>query len=393
MNEKEYNKLVKERDDHNKRINDQFTTEDQRNFSKQRVAEINKLTADYESKNKPESNPKTPLEQAMEGSRNNLEKMSAAYAPNLGSTESASLKENPDFLAAENKRDEAKMKDASNLSNGAIVGEAENDIQNLAEDKFRELTSQAPLNEDDPESLQAEADINKAVGDTKGSGKQTTPENIIDNLSKEYGISTNFTPDGKIVPTEESQWKRADMAGKLAMFGTALSCIISAASGGNIPPINFNKIVGVDKQYTTYLANVHQYNEAIQAGVKKEAENKADVDLGNYLKDVPEEERKIITDVLSEFEFTKAEADKERLEKQGEVSRDLILAQATAAYDALSKLHQYVRDGKITQKDFDNLVEYTRASMGKWSGWFERYMPSNVGANVGPVDINASRSQ
>ena len=54
MDEKEYNKLVKERDDHNKRINDQFTTEDQRNFSKQRVAEINKLTADYESKNKPE---------------------------------------------------------------------------------------------------------------------------------------------------------------------------------------------------------------------------------------------------------------------------------------------------------------------------------------------------
>lgn len=393
MNEKEYNKLVKERDDHNKRINDQFTTEDQRNFSKQRVAEINKLTADYESKNKPESNPKAPLEQAMEGSRNNILKMSAAYAPNLGSTESASLKENPDFLEAEKKRDEAKMKDASNLSNGVIVGEAENDIQNLAEDKFRELTSQAPLNEDDPEALQAQNDIEKAVADTKGYGKKTNPKDVIDNLSKEYGISTNFTPDGKIVPTEESQWKRADMAGKLAMFGTALSCIISAASGGNIPPINFNKIVGVDKQYTTYLANVHQYNEAIQAGVKKEAENKADVDLGNYLKDVPEEERKIITDVLSEFEFTKAEADKERLEKQGEVSKELILAQATAAYNALSKLHEYVRDGKIEQKDFDNLVKYTKASMGQWSGWFERYMPFSVGANVGPVGVNASRSQ
>lgn len=393
MNEKEYNKLVKERDDHNKRINDQFTTEDQRNFSKQRVAEINKLTADYESKNKPESNPKTPLEQAMEGSRNNFMKMSAAYAPNLGSTESASLKENPDFLEAEKKRDEAKMKDASNLSNDVIVGEAEHNIQNLAEDKFRELTSQAPLNEDDPEALQAQNDIEKAVADTKGDGKKTNPKDVIDNLSKEYGLSTNFTPDGKIVPTEESQWKRADMAGKLAMFGTALSCIISAVSGGNIPPINFNKIVGVDKQYTTYLANVHQYNEAIQAGVKKEAENKADVDLGNYLKDVPEEERKIITDVLSEFEFTKAMADKERLEKQGEVSIDIIRAQASAAYDALTKLHQYVRAGKITQKDFDNLVKYTRANMGKWSGAYERYMPSSVGVNAGPVDVGVSRSQ
>ena len=393
MNEKEYNKLVKEKDDHNKRINDQFTTEDQRNFSKQRVAEIDKQIADYESKNNPASKPKTPLEQAMEGSRNNLMKMSAAYAPNLGSTKSASLKENPDFLEAEKKRDEAKMKDTSNLSNDAIVGEAENDIQNLAEDKFRELTSQAPLNEDDLEALQAETDINKATADTKGNGESVTPENVITNLSREYGISTNFTPDGKIVPTEESQWKRADMAGKLAMFGTALSCIVSAMSGGNIPPINFNKIVGVDKQYTTYLANVHQYNEAIQAGVKKEAENKADVDLGNYLKDVPEEERKIITDVLSEFEFTKAMADKERLEKQGEVSIDIIRAQASAAYDALAKLHQYVRAGKITQKDFDNLVQYTRANMGKWSGAYERYLPDSVGVNVGPVGVGVSKAR
>ena len=386
MDEKEYNKLVKERDKENKRINDQFTMEDQRNYSKQRVAELDKKIAEYEST-------KTPLEKDMEGSRNNLLKMSAAYAPNLGSTESASLKENPDFLDSENKRDEAKMKDGSNLSNRAVVGEIENDIKDLSEDKFRELTSQAPLNEDDPEALQAEADINKAVGDTKGSGKKTNPEDVIDNLSKEYGISTNFTPDGKIVPTEESQWKRADMAGKLAMFGTALSCIISAASGGNIPPINFNKIVGVDKQYTTYLANVHQYNEAISAGIKKEAENKADVDLGNYLKDVPEDERRIITDALSDFEFTKAEADKERLEKQGEVSKDIILAQATAAYDALTKLHQYVREGKITQEDFDNLVKYTKASMGQWFDWTHKYLPLDFSVNAGPVSVGASRSK
>ena len=393
MDEKEYNKLVKERDTENKRINDQFTMEDQRNYSKQRVAELNKKIAEYESKNKPESNPKTPLEQAMEGSRNNLLKMSAAYAPNLGSTESASLKENPDFLALENKRDEAKMKDRSNLSNRAVVGEIENDIKNLSDDKFRELTSQAPLNEDDPEALQAEADINKAVGDTKGSGKSTNPKDVIDNLSKEYGISTNFTPDGKIVPTEESQWKRADLAGKLAMFGTALSCIISAASGGNIPPINFNKIVGVDKQYTTYLANVHRYNEAIAKGVEKEAEYKADVDYADFLNNLTPEKRKIFQDVSSEFEFTKAMADKERLEKQGEVSIDILRAQASAEYDALTKLHQYVKEGKITKEDFDNFLKYTRSSMGKWSGWTERYLPDNVGVNVGPVSVGASKAR
>ena len=393
MDEKEYKKALAERDNENKRINDQFTMEDQRNYSKQRVAELDKKIAEYESKNKLESKSKIPLEQAMEGSRNNLLKMSAAYTPNLGSTESASLKENPDFLELENKRDEAKMKDGSNLSNRAVVGEIENDIKNLSDDKFAELTSQAPLNEDDPESLQAEADINKAIGDIKGSGKQTTPENVIDNLSKEYGISTNFTPDGKIVPTEESQWKRADLAGKLAMFGTALSCIISAASGGNIPPVNFNKIVGVDKQYTTYLANVHRYNEAIAKGVEKEAEYKADVDYADFLNNLTPEKRKIFQDVSSEFEFTKAMADKERLEKQGEVSIDILRAQASAEYDALTKLHQYVKEGKITKEDFDNFLKYTRSSMGKWSGWTERYLPDNVGVNVGPVSVGASKAR
>ena len=393
MDEKEYKKALAERDTENKRINDQFTMEDQRNYSKQRVAELDKKIAEYESKNKPESKPKTYFEQQADKSKDNLLKMSAAYAPNLGSTESASLKENPDLLALENKRDEAKMKDGSNLSNRAVVGEIENDIKNLSEDKFRELTSQAPLNEDDPEALQAEADINKAVGDTKGSGNQTNPEDVIANLSKEYGISTNFTPDGKIVPTEESQWKRADMAGKLAMFGTALSCIISAASGGNIPPINFNKIVGVDKQYTTYLANVHRYNEAIAKGVEKEAENKADADYADFLSNLSPEKRKIFQDVSSEFEFTKAMADKERLEKQGEVSIDILRAQASAEYDALTKLHQYVKEGKITKEDFDNFLKYTRSSMGKWSGWTERYLPDNMGVNVGPVGVGASKAR
>lgn len=434
MNEKEYKKLLAEIDKENKRINDQFTTDDQRKWSQKKVDELYKKKADHESKNginsentqKPESGntqntdvpantpantpasalgnkpastpastpaskPKTYMEEQFEKSRQNGLNMSAAYAPNLGSTESASMKENPDFLALENKRDEAKMKDGSNLSNRAVVGEIENDIKNLSDDKFRELTSQAPLNEDDHESLQAEADINKAVGDTKGSGKQTTPENVIDNLSKEYGISTNFTPDGKIVPTEESQWKRADMAGKLAMFGTALSCIVSAMSGGNIPPINFNKIVGVDKQYTTYLANVHQYNEAIQAGVKKAAENKADADYAGFLNNLSPEKRKIFQDVSSEFEFTKAMADKERLEKQGEVSIDILRAQASAEYDALTKLHHYVKEGKITKEDFDNFLKYTRASMGKWSGWAERYLPDSVSVNAGPVDASTSK--
>lgn len=384
MNEKEYKKALAERDTENKRINDQFTMEDQRNYSKQRVAELDKKIAEYESKNKPASKPKTYMEEQFEKSKDNVLKMSAAYTPNLGSTESASLKENPDFLAADKKRDEAKMQNASIPENKAAVEQAEKEVQDLYKNKLAELL------EGDKEATQAEADINKAVGDTKGDGKPTTPENVIDNLSKEYGISTNFTPDGKIVPTEESQWKRADMAGKLAMFGTALSCIVSAMSGGNIPPINFNKIVGVDKQYTTYLANVHQYNEAISAGVKKEAENKADVDIGNYLKDLPEKDRKIIMDVTSDYEYTKSLADQARMDNQAKNMGFLIDAKAQSSIGALLKLDQLVQEGKLSKDAFETWAKYMRANEG--DGNWERAMNLiNSGTNAAGTIIDSAK--
>lgn len=384
MNEKEYKKALAERDTENKRINDQFTMEDQRNYSKQRVAELDKKIAEYESKNKPASKPKTYMEEQFEKSRDNGLKMSAAYTPNLGSTESASLKENPDFLAADKKRDEAKMQNASIPENKVAVEQAEKEVQDLYKNKLAELL------EGDEEAAQAEADINKAVGDIKGEGKPTTPENVIDNLSKEYGISTNFTPDGKIVPTEESQWQRADMAGKLAMFGTALSCIVSAMSGGNIPPINFNKIVGVDKQYTTYLANVHQYNEAISAGIKKAAENKADVDLGNYLKDVPEKDRKIIMDVTSGYEYTKSLADQARMDNQAKNMGFLIDAQAQSSIGALLKLDQLVQEGKLSKDAFETWAKYMRANEG--DGNWERAMNLiNSGTNAAGTIIDSAK--
>ena len=384
MNEKEYKKALAERDTENKRINDQFTMEDQRNYSKQRVAELDKKIAEYESKNKPASKPKTYMEEQFEKSRDNGLKMSAAYTPNLGSTESASLKENPDFLAADKKRDEAKIQNASIPENKVAVEQAEKEVQDLYKNKLAELL------EGDEEAAQAEADINKAVGDIKGEGKPTTPENVIDNLSKEYGISTNFTPDGKIVPTEESQWQRADMAGKLAMFGTALSCIVSAMSGGNIPPINFNKIVGVDKQYTTYLANVHQYNEAISAGIKKAAENKADVDLGNYLKDVPEKDRKIIMDVTSGYEYTKSLADQARMDNQAKNTGFLIDAQAQSSIGALLKLDQLVQEGKLSKDAFETWAKYMRANEG--DGNWERAMNLiNSGTNAAGTIIDSAK--
>ena len=317
------------------------------------IKEINKLK-------EPKEDEKTPLEKAMEGTKKNIMNASAAYTPDLGSSKDASLAGNPEFVEADKKRDEAKM-------NGTAtdVAKAEADVQAL-------YAGQAPLKDNDKESLQAQTDIQEAVAETKGSGAPTTPQTVVTNLGNKYGFKTTFTPDGKMVPTEESQWKRADLAGKLAMFGTALSCIVSALSGGNIPPINFNKIVGVDKQYTTYLANVHQYNEAISAGAKKSAENQADADYGTFLSSLPPNERKIIENVSSDYEYTKSIADQERLKTQGKVNEDLINAQKQAGINAMLTLQQAVDEGKLSKEAFENWARFHRADEG-WGG-IERFV-------------------
>ena len=360
MDEKEYNKLLKEIDTEQKRIDDSLTDEDQKAYSRKRLEELNKQKDSYV----PKTEEKSYLEKAMEGTKKNIMNASAAYTPDLGSSKDASLAGNPDFVEAENKRDEAKM-------NGTAtdVAKAEADVQSF-------------LKDNDPESLQAQNDIQEAVAETKGSGTTTTPQTVVTNLGNKYGFKTTFTPDGKMVPTEESQWKRADLAGKLAMFGTALSCIVSALSGGNIPPINFNKIVGLDKQYTTYLTNVHQYNEAISAGAKKSAENQANADYGTFLSSLPPNERKIIENISSDYEYTKSVADQERLKTQGKVQEDIIKAQAESAVSMLSSLQEALDKGLITQETFDNFLKYKRADMGEWSGMWER-ITNRAGINAG----------
>ena len=360
MDEKEYNKLLKEIDTEQKRIDDSLTDEDQKAYSRKRIEELNKQKESYV----PKTEEKSYLEKAMEGTSNNIMNASAAYTPDLGSSKDASLAGNPDFVEAENKRDEAKMNGTS-----TDVAKAEADVHALLKDK-------------DQESLQAQTDIQEAVAETKGSGTPTTPQTVVESLGNKYGFKTTFTPDGKMVPEEESQWKRADLAGKLAMFGTALSCIVSALSGGNIPPINFNKIVGLDKQYTTYLANVHQYNEAISAGAKKSAENQANADYGTFLNSLPPNERKIIENISSDYEYTKSVADQERLKTQGKVQEDIIKAQAESAVSMLSSLQEALDKGLITQETFDNFLKYKRADMGEWSGMWER-ITNRAGINAG----------
>lgn len=377
MGDINYDKLLKEIDKENKRINDPLTDEEQKTVSRNRLADLNKQKDTYlANKQKPSKTiKKNNLQAAMEGTRENLLKASAAYTPNMGSTKDASLKANPEVLEAEEKRNEAKLADARNSANNAAVEEAERGVQE-AVNNAKDPEALPELNETDEESAQAQGDIEEAVAQTKGNGQQTTPQTVLTNVADKYGFGLlKFDENGQIIVPdlkEESQWKRADTAGKLAMVGTVLSCIVSALSGGNIPPINFNKIAGLDKQYTTYLANIHQFNEAVASGVKKESENIADADYASYMNNLPQEERGILENISSDYEYTKSAADQERLRTQGQVSKELINAQAASAVNYLIALQDAYDKGLITDKTFNLAVEKARADFGQWSGLWER---------------------
>ncbi len=378
----QYNKLLREIENEEKRIKDPLTNGEQKNVSNERLGKLNKLKDDYLAKEQPKNN----LQSAMEGARENYLNNAAAYAPDMNSSKDASLKANPEILAADEARNEAKMADARNSANNAAVEEAEANVQDAVNNATEEV--EAPeLNETEPAAVQAQSDITQAVAETKGSGQKTTPQTVLANVADKYGFGLlKFDENGKIIVPdikEESQWKRADTSGKLAMFGTALSCIVSALSGGNIPPINFNKIMGIDKQYTTYLANVHQFNEAVSSGVKKESENIADADYASYIASLPEKEREILKDISSGYEMTKAEADKARLGKQGEVQEALIKAQAEAAVDYLIRLQDAYDKGLITDKTLEIERNKARADNGQWWGWIERAAALRPRANIG----------
>lgn len=257
---------------------------------------------------------------------------------------------------------------------------------------INELAGVAPLEETDKENAQAQSDIEEAVA----SGAKT-PQEVLQSTADKYGFGLiRFNDKGEIVLPDAkvaSQWKTSDTSGKLAMIGTVLSCIVCALSGGNIPPINFNKIAGVDKQYTTYVANVHQFNQAIASGLEKEANNIANADYASYMAKLPESERRIVENVSSEYEYTKAAADKERIEAQGKISKEMQNAMITAGITQLIELQNAYDKGLITKETFDMKVKQTRSDMGKYSpdtDFGKLIMKYGIRANVGGPNNNIS---
>ena len=98
---------------------------------------------------------------------------------------------------------------------------------------------------------------------------------------------------------------------------------------------------------------------------------------------LPEGERNILENISSDYEYTKAAADKQRLETQGSVQKELIDAQAESAVTMLISLQEARNKGLISQKTFDDFIQLKRGEMGQWSGLWERILDkAGIQANV-----------
>src|SRR5574344_931289 len=119
------------------------------------------------------------------------------------------------------------------------------------------------LDEDDDPATTAQAkDLIEEKTIAGSDGKQVPSE-----IASDIGIKIN--EDGSYTPSDVNPWKadskfkNADLTGKLSIAATAFSVIVLDLSGGNIPPINFNKITGTDEKYQAYLKTVNNWNNTV----------------------------------------------------------------------------------------------------------------------------------
>ena len=272
-------------------------------------------------------------------------------------TENASLKLQQGIDGAISSKDKDRMAEAENFYDDKKNTQENTD--KLINEGSKEL--EAPeLQEDDVESAEAEEAVTNAVATA---GKN--PTDIVRQVYEDFGYHIKFDKNGKVIPLTQSQWQLADKTGRIAMLGTALSCIVSAISGGNIPPVNFNKIAGVDKQYTQYLKGVDDLNQAFAKTMGKSEDTK----LAKELQSLPPETLAIYKQIETGYADELAKAQKMLIDAQasGDVRRIQAQEEAMASLlaDKLAKIQEGLEEGLYDKNSARFMARAAMADQGE----------------------------
>lgn len=229
---------------------------------------------------------KEEKEAPYKGAQKNVAKASAATDAPLNSKKDVSMasedKAVKPIIKAEKKVDEAKMKDARKPENQIAVNNAENEM--IEADK----TVDTAITEN-PEQDQ---DIDSKIDTIAAEAGITIPEeakntheiafaidtmrngNFID-LSKitfptgESLFPINFDKNGNAYPPERAEIPKPALESRgAAAFFTVMSVLLSAFTGGLVPPINFGKLLGTEE----YWDRVYEQNKNVADLMNKGAE-------------------------------------------------------------------------------------------------------------------------
>ena len=227
-----------------------------------------------------------PTVKAMFGAKKNVAKASAATDAPLASKKDVSMasedKAVKPVIEAEKKVNEAKMKDARRPENQIAVNNAENEM--IEADKATDTAV--------TENLEPEQDIDTKIDNIAAEAGITIPEeakntqevtfamdalqngNFID-LSKitlptgEGLFQVNFDTNGNAYPPERAEIPKPALESRgAAAFFTVMSVLLSAFTGGLVPPINFGKLLGTEE----YWDRVYEQNKNVADLMNKGAE-------------------------------------------------------------------------------------------------------------------------
>lgn len=257
-----------------------------------------------------------PTVKAMFGAKKNVAKASAATDAPLASKKDVSMasedKAVKPVIEAEKKVDEAKMKDARVPENQIAVNKAEDEMieadktadtdvtENLEQDidsKIDAIASEAGITI--PEEAKNSHEVVFAIDALQN-------DNAVD-LSKitlptgESLFQVNFDKNGNAFPPERAEIPKPALESRgAAAFFTVMSVLLSAFTGGLVPPINFGKLLGTEE----YWDRVYEQNKNVADLMNKGAEQ----NLMNEVQNKQTQER-----------LDLAEANKEKIPAYGQL--------------------------------------------------------------------------
>lgn len=350
-------------------------------------------------------------QETMKKVQENVAKASAATDAPLASKKDVSMatkdKDVKPIVDKATEVDEAKMQDARNQANVDNVAQKEAELQDVNKQVGEAVTNNLEKNESDEDSILQSMGIDPAVkeADEIAYAKEAIDNNDAISLMNITFPGVNgetplfdfdFSPDGKVAArfTEPEIADPAIKSPKVALLLTVLSVLLSGASGGMLPPINFAKLAGTNEYWKRYndmkqnIADMANGVELRQAEIDQAAANKENLPAYGQMKEAETgstglQQAKLSADLqkqLTTMGLANA-IDLKKLDIQAQQDLSKLL------YDQeVQRAVKEIQAADGAGIDFDKLAKYKQAVGGTTSvGRFLDYVQKAAGAGASAV--------